>query len=376
MKQLDFFATTAKGLEDLLADELLALECTGVNSANGGVYFQGSIYDGYRACLWLRTANRVLMPVANFSCPSQEALFENTYALPWETYLTPNMTLAVDANLRDSALTHSRFAALKTKDAIVDRIRERCGQRPNVNPKDPDLRINVHIAKNQCTVSLDLAGTGLHRRGYRRDPTVAPLKETLAAGLVAMTGWDRQTHFVDPMCGSGSLPVEAALLASNTAPGLLSPNFGFQRWLDFDASVWQELLEEAKQDQQLIPDNLIFGSDRERKAVELARRNAESSGVGKKVRWSQHDFAKLEPPAAKGTLICNPPYGERIGEEAKLEAFYGKIGDTLKQNWKGWTAWVFTGNLPLSKRIGLKPSRRIVLFNGPIECRLLKYELY
>ncbi len=178
------------------------------------------------------------------------------------------------------------------------------------------------------------------------------------------------------MCGSGSLPLEAALLASNTAPGLLSPNFGFQRWLNFDAASWQTLLEEARQEQKQVPNNLIFGSDRDRKAVELARRNAGNSRVGNQVRWSQQDFAKLGPPAANGTLICNPPYGERIGDEVQLEAFYGKIGDTLKQNWKGWTAWIFTGNLPLAKRIGLKPSRRIVLFNGPIECRLLKYDLY
>ncbi len=376
MKQIDFFATTAKGLEDVLAAELHTLELANIKTSHGGVAFAGSMEDGYRACLWLRTANRVLMPMANFFCPSEEALYDGIYALSWENHLTPEMTLAVDANLRDSAITHSRFAALKTKDAIVDRIRERCQRRPNVNPKDPDLRINLHLAKNQCTVSLDLAGTGLHRRGYRRDPTIAPLKETLAAGLVALTGWDRESHFVDPMCGSGSLPIEAALLAGNTAPGLLSPKFGFQRWLDFDASVWQDLLNEARQDQQLVPKNLIFGSDRERRAVELARRNAESSGVGNQVRWSQHDFARLEPPADYGTLICNPPYGERIGHEAKLELFYGKIGDILKQNWKGWTAWVFTGNLPLSKRIGLKPSRRIVLFNGPIECRLLKFELY
>lgn len=376
MEKHDFFATTAKGLEEVLADELLALELNTVKASNGGVAFSGTIEDGYRACLWLRTANRVLMPMSRFACPSQEALYEGVHALNWEDYLTPEMTLAVDANLRDSAITHSRFAALKTKDAIVDRIRQRCRRRPNVNPKNPDLRINLHLAKDQCTISLDLAGTGLHRRGYRRDPTIAPLKETLAAGLVALTGWDQTTHFVDPMCGSGSLPTEAALLAGNTAPGLLSPDFGFQHWLNYDAGIWQNLLNEARQDHKLVPDHLIFGSDRERKAVELARRNADGSGVGNKIRWSQHDFAKLAPPSTKGTLICNPPYGERIGDEASLEAFYGKIGDTLKQRWKGWTAWVFTGNLPLAKRIGLKPSRRIVLFNGPIECRLFKFELY
>lgn len=373
---MHFFATTTKGLEDVLAAELTRLGFRNVLTANGGVNFSGSLKDGYRACLWLRTANRVLQPITSFSCPSQQALYEGVYAFNWTELMTPSMTLAVDANLRDSAITHSRFAALKTKDAIVDKIRDLCGQRPNVDAKDPDLRINLHLARNQCTISLDLAGIGLHRRGYRRDPTIAPLKETLAAGLVALTGWDQTTHFVDPMCGSGSLPLEAALIASNTAPGLLSPKFGFQRWLDFDTSIWKELIEEAEHIQSTLPANLIFGSDRDQRAVDLARRNAEKAGIGAQIRWSYSDFAKLEPPSDHGTLICNPPYGERIGAEAELEAFYRKIGDTFKQRWKGWTAWIFTGNLNLAKRVGLKASRRIVLYNGPIECRLLKYELY
>jgi putative N6-adenine-specific DNA methylase len=376
MHHFEFFATTAKGLEDVLAIELNSLGLRRVQPGRGGAAFSGSMVDGYRACLWLRTANRVLLARQDFPCATQDALYAGVYALPWEEHLTPKMTLAVDANLRDSALTHSRYVALKTKDAIVDRIRDRCGARPDVEPKNPDLRINLHLARNHCTVSLDLAGTGMHRRGYRRDPTVAPLKETLAAGLVALSEWDRRAHFVDPMCGSGSLPLEAALLASDTAPGLLSPDFGFQRWPDFDAAAWQDLIAEAEQRRKQLQVNLVFGSDRDRRAVELARRNADRAGLGTGIRWSQHDFARLDPPASQGTLICNPPYGERIGDESKLADFYRKIGDTLKQRWTGWTAWVFTGNRPLAKRIGLKPSRRIVLYNGPIECRLLKFELY
>ena len=247
MQHIDFFATTAKGLEDVLAAELQRYGAKQVKPENGGASFSGSMVDGYRACLWLRTANRVLLPLKNFACPSEKALYEGVYSLAWEDRMTPEMTLAVDANLRDSAITHSRYAALKTKDAIVDRVRDRCGARPNVEPKNPDLRINLHLARNQCTVSLDLAGTGMHRRGYRRDPTIAPLKETLAAGLVALSEWDRQSHFVDPMCGSGSLPLEAALLASDTASGLLTADFGFQRWPDFDAAAWKQLLAEAEQ---------------------------------------------------------------------------------------------------------------------------------
>ncbi len=373
---MKFFATTTKGLEDVLAAELIALGTRDVVPGNGGVNFSGTFKDGYKACLWLRTANRVLQPIASFPCPSEEALYEGVYALNWDELMTSQMTLAVGAKLRDSEITHSHYAALKTKDAIVDKIRDRTGQRPNVDAKDPDLRISMHLARNQCTISLDLAGTGLHKRGYRRDPTIAPLKETLAAGLVALTGWDQASPFVDPMCGSGSLPLEAAQLASNHAAGLLSPDFGFQRWPDFNAALWKNLLEEAETAKRELPANLIFGSDRDKRSVDLARRNADSAGIGSKIRWSYNDFAKLEAPASQGTLICNPPYGERLGNEEELTAFYRKIGDTFKQNWKGWTAWVFTGNLALAKQVGLKASRRIVLYNGPIECRLLKYELY
>jgi len=373
---MKFFATAAKGLEEVLEKELQDLGMRKVQPGNGGVTFSGSKRDGYRACLWLHTASRVLHPIKEFSCPSEEALYENVYGFDWAEVLTPDMTLAVDANLRDSTINHSHFAALKTKDAVVDKVRDTCGRRPSVDTKTPDLRINLHIARDSATLSLDLAGAGMHRRGYRRDPTIAPLKETLAAGLVALTGWDGTSHFVDPMCGSGSLPLEAALLSSKTAPGLLSPNFGFQRWRDFEKETWQDVLQEAKSVRRELSGNLVFGSDKDRRVIELARRNAEASGFGAKIRWSQRDFALLDPPASSGTLLCNPPYGARIGDEKNLEGFYRNIGDTLKQNWKGWTAWVFTGNLPLAKRIGLKPSRRIVLYNGPIECRLLKFDLY
>ncbi len=376
MSGIAYFATTAKGLEEVLADELTALGVQDVTPSPGGVAFTGRLRDGYRACLWLRTANRVLHPVGTFPCASEEALYAGVHAITWEDYLTPQMTLAVDANLRDSAITHSRFAALKTKDAIVDRLRQRFGRRPDVNPKAPDLRVNLHLVRNTCTVSLDLAGRGLHRRGYRSDAPVAPLKETLAAGIVALSGWDRQSPFVDPMCGSGSLPIEAALLSGTIAAGLLAADFGFQRWPDYNPALWQELLDEAEQTRRPVPDGRIFGSDRDRKVIEGARRNGRNAGLEKSIRWSQTDFGRLEPPAPQGTLICNPPYGERLGEEQQLVPFYRKIGDTLKQRWTGWTAWILAGNPTLAKQIGLKPSRRIVLFNGPIECRLLKFTLY
>jgi putative N6-adenine-specific DNA methylase len=376
MQNTTFFATTAKGLEEVLAEELRRLNVTGIRPGQGGVHFEGPQSAGYRACLWLRSANRVLTPLASFPCHSPEELYEQVKALNWEDRLTAEMTLAVDANLRSSQITHSRFAAQKTKDAIVDRIRERSGSRPNVDPKDPDLRINLHLAHDHATLSLDLAGNSLHRRGYRHDPTLAPLRETLAAGLVELTGYDGSSPFVDPMCGSGTMPMEAALIARKIAPNLNNREFGFLRWPDFDRRAWHDELESAEQAILEKQPAEIIGGDRDGRALNIARRNGEQLTAGSSIQWVYSDFADLEPPASSGTLICNPPYGERLGDSEALVALYRSIGDTLKQRWTGWTAWVFTGNLDLAKRIGLKPSRRIVLYNGPIECRLLKIELY
>lgn len=374
MTEFDYFATVAKGLEEVLADELRALGVSGIMTSSGGVHFRGSRADGYRACLWLRTANRVLQPVGAFPCHSAEQLYEGVRSCPWEELITPEMTLALDASVRDSALTHSRYVALKGKDAIVDRVRDHCGQRPDVSTIAPDLPVNLHLAGNQCTVSLDLAGEGLHRRGYRLERTVAPLRETLAAGLLLLSNWDGSTPFVDPMCGSGTLPIEAALLATRTAPGL-ARSFAFQRWPGFDAHGWQALRDEAHQLRRPAPAP-IFGFDRDPRALAAALDNAARQPSAAAVIWKRADFAGLTPPVTAGTLLVNPPYGERLKDDGSLDIFYRGIGDTLKQRWAGWTAWILTGNLEAAKRIGLKASRRIPLWNGPLECRLLKYELY
>ncbi|TLM61518.1 MAG: RNA methyltransferase [Deltaproteobacteria bacterium] len=374
MNRIDYFATTARGLEEILAGELQALGVVEVRPVPGGVHFRGDRTDGYRACLWLRTANRVLQPVATFACASADQLYEGVRNCPWEGFLTPGMTLALDASVRDSALTHSRFAALKGKDAIVDRLRDLRGWRPDIDPAAPDLPVNLHIHKNRCTVSLDLAGDGLHRRGYRLERTVAPLRETLAAGLLLLSGWDGTTPFVDPMCGSGTLPIEAALIATRTAPGL-GRGFAFQKWPGFDAGGWQALRDEAHRLRRPAAAPII-GADRDPRALAAARDNAARQPAAGGIRWERSDFARFEPPAGPGTLLCNPPYGERLKDDGALELLYRSIGDTLKQRWTGWTAWLLTGNLEAAKRIGLKATRRVPLWNGPLECRLLKYELY
>jgi len=369
-----YFATTAKGLETVLADELAALGIAGITTASGGVHFHGSRADGYRACLWLRTANRVLRPLATFPCHSAEQLYQGVAGIAWETLLTPQMTLAVDANLRNSALTHSHSSALKAKDAIVDRLRGHYGTRPDIAPAAPDLPVNLHLVNNQCTVSIDLAGAGLHRRGYRQDRTVAPLRETLAAGVLLLSGWDGETPLVDPMCGSGTLAIEAAQIATRTAPGL-GREFAFQKWPDFEARSWQALRDEAHRLRRPAP-AAIVGADRDPRALRVAQANAEQTSAAAGIHWVTRSFATLNPPAANGTLVMNPPYGERLQEAGDLAILYKGIGDTLKQRWTGWTAWVLTGNPEMAKQVGLKASRRIPLYNGPLECRLLRYELY
>jgi putative N6-adenine-specific DNA methylase len=377
MSQQQFFATTAKGVEEVLAAELVRLGVNDVVAEGGGVRFSGGMEAAYRANLWLRTASRVLMPLAEFACETPEDLYQGARTIPWNDYLTPAMTLAVDCNLRDSALTHSGFVALKTKDAIVDELRDRCGSRPNVDTKDPDLRVNVRLFRNRCTVSLDCSGAPLDRRGYRLDRHEAPLKENLAAALVELSGWDGSVPFLDPMCGTGTIAIEAALKALRVPPGLLRPaGFGFQRWPGFDKGLWARLVEEARQGMLTALPAPISGSDISHSAVAMAHENARRAGVGALITLGRGEIGELAPPPGPGVLIFNPPYGKRLGEEEALKPLYKEIGDVMKKRCKGYTAYLFTGNLELAKSVGLKASRRIVLYNGPIECRLLKYEMY
>jgi len=371
-----FFATAAKGVEPVLAGELRALGMRDVVEETGGVRFFGELEAAYRANLWLRTANRVLMTLREFNCPSEQALYDGVRKIDWRRHLTSKMALAVDANVRSSTMKHSKYAALKTKDAIVDQLREKTGSRPSVDPENPDLRINVHIDRNHCTLSLDTSDESLHKRGYRTAGLEAPLKETLAAALVCFTEWDMKSPFIDPMCGSGTIVIEAALKAANIAPGLIRKTFGFQQWLNFDKNLWDSLVNQAEGLRKPKPQAPIRGYDISGKAISAAMENARAATVGPFVPFIRKDIKDLEPPPGPGVIIVNPPYGERLGQKQELEPFYKTIGDVFKQKCKGYSGFVFTGNLELAKHIGLKASRRIVLFNGPIESRLLKYELY
>ncbi len=372
---MNCFAAVPRGSEEIAALELEAIGITGSKPGKGGVAFVADRSGLYSANLWLRTASRVLVQLAVFPCNGPDQLYAGVFAIAWAELITPVMTLAVDCSLRDSALTHSGFVALKTKDAVVDRIREACGSRPNVDTDSPDVRINVHLHKNVCTISLDSSGYSLDRRGYRIERNEAPLRETLAAAVVALTGWDGSVPLVDPMCGSGTIPAEAALMAARMPPGL-QRSFGFQRWLDFDSQLWEQLIKKAEDGIRKIPVGLITGYDQDSRALLLAARNVAKAGLEGQIHFFHAALQDFQPQGDKGVLIINPPYGMRMGEEDDLRELYCQIGDIMKKRCRGWTGYVLTGNLELAKYIGLKASRRYVLFNGPIECRLLKYELY
>ena len=373
------FATASRGTEHLLAEELRLIGAESIVEARGGVAFEGGIGVAYRACLWSRVASRVLAPLAEFPAPDADALYAGVDSIDWSEHLAPTGSLAVDFVGTGGELAHTHFGALRTKDAIVDQLRDSAGARPSVDTERPDVRVNVRLHDEIATVSIDLAGEALHRRGWRAEGTTAPLKESLAAALLAIAHWPARaaqgSPFLDPMCGSGTIVIEAALAAADVAPGLLRARWGFTGWLGHDAEKWAALLEEAKARRasglHRLP--LMVGHDLDERALRAAKENARRAGLDGKVQFSRCAFADATPPSDKeGVLVMNPPYGERLGEVDALRPLYRSMGDVLKRRFPGWSAYVLTGSTALAHEIGLKPSRRHVLWNGPIECRLLE----
>jgi 23S rRNA (guanine2445-N2)-methyltransferase / 23S rRNA (guanine2069-N7)-methyltransferase len=368
-------AKTLSGLEQVLAAELTELGATDVQPSHRLVTFVGDQRLMYLANLRCRTAIRILKPIANFPADSERTLYDGVQQIDWSCFLDPDRSLAIDPVVWSSFCTHSLFVAQLSKDAIVDQFRDRTGRRPSVDRNEPDLRINIHLVENVATVYLDSSGDSLHRRGYRALTGDAPLGEVLAAGILRLTEWDRQSTLVDPMCGSGTFCIEAALMARNRAPGLIRRRFGFQTWKDYDQSLRDMVLAELRRGELPSLPFPIVGSDIDAEVVGMARENARRAGVAADVRFETANAECCDPPTPTGTLVMNPPYDERLKVD-QIASFYRRIGDTFKQRFADYTAWVITGNLDAAKQIGLRPSRKVRLFNGPIECRLLRFDMY
>ena len=371
-----YFATVARGLEPLVVEELERLGAKDVQPGFCGAEFKGDRVLLYRVNLWARLPFRILLRLSEFDCATAEDLFAGVQRIDWSDQLTPEHSLAVTATGKTDALNHTHFTSLQVKNAIVEQQTKAFGQRSDVDIHDPDLRLNIHLHKNRAVLSLDSSGDSLHRRGYRPAVGAAPLKESLAAALIQLSGWQPDQAFFDPLCGSGTLPLEAGLQALKVAPGLFRERFGFETWLDYDDALWESMLTEAEEQQNEDLAAFVGGSDRDPNVLIQAHSNAQKCGIEHLVSFQQNELADVEAPADSGILLCNPPYGERLGKDTDLGAFYKLLGNVLKQRFKGWTAYVLSGNKALSSNIGLKSASRTPVYNGGLLCQLMKYELY
>jgi 23S rRNA (guanine2445-N2)-methyltransferase / 23S rRNA (guanine2069-N7)-methyltransferase len=376
-----YFATAPLGIELILADELTELGATKVKAGRAGVRFFGTLETAYTACLWSRLANRILLPLDEFTAADPEQLYAGIRSIAWEAHFDAHASFAVDFASSRSRITHALFGAQKVKDAIVDRFRDTCGERPTVDLDRPEIRINVYLDKDIASVSLDLSGDSLHKRGYRTEGGKAPLKENLAAALLRRAGWREIAaqggQFLDPMCGSGTLPIEAAWIAGDHAPGLLRVYYGFLTWKKHEAATWRRLLDEAHARRETGMKNLplIVGHDIDRHAVRIAQENIERAGLRGMVRVEKKAVDEIRPQRDFGLALANPPYGERLGEQESLEPLYAQLGASLKEHFQGWKAGVFTGNPELAFKLGLRATRYHTLYNGALECRLFHFEI-
>ncbi len=388
MKKSMILITCAKGIPPYLREELLAMEFPVLDETIAGIATEGTIDDTLRLNLMLRTAHRVLFLIREFAAPDADALYRAVSEIAWEEYISPDGYVCVTSSVDNPTIRDSRFANVKCKDAIVDRIKQKCGQRPDSGPDQDRTVVNLYWKDDRCSLYIDTSGEPLSRRGYRKIPLTAPMQETLAAAVVQATGWtsvqasgqNSSGHFINPMCGSGTLAIEAALIGLNRAPGLLRDNFGFMHIRGFNGSLWDDLRLQAKKAAKKALDCRIIATDIRIEAVEAAKKNAATAGVGHLVEFDVCDYSETPIPdggsGGRGTVMLNPEYGERMGKIKELESVYKGIGDFFKQKCRGYTGYLFTGNLDLAKKVGLRAKRRVPFFNGGIECRLLEYELY
>jgi 23S rRNA (guanine2445-N2)-methyltransferase / 23S rRNA (guanine2069-N7)-methyltransferase len=377
---LRFMATAPRGLADLAARELRALGIAELNERLTGVRFSGALRAGYSACLWSRVASRVLLEVADFQAPDTDAFYAGARAIDWRVHIDPAGTLACEFTGQHPTITHSQFGALKLKDAICDQLRESCGARPDIDLQRPDVRVVVHASGPRVLLYIDLAGEGLHRRGYRLRAGEAPLRENLAAGILLRAGWPQIAAaggaFLDPMCGAGTFPIEAALIAADLAPGLLRDYWGFARWRGHDEALWQQLLATARERRRAVLPNTIRGSDRDAAVLRNAQANAERAGVAALVRFRVGGVEAVRPEGAATGLVCtNPPYGARLGDEAAARTAHHELGAVLREHFAGWQAAVLTGTGAGAQELGLRSFRTHELWNGALPCRLLRIDL-
>jgi|SRR5690554_706844 len=374
-KNYRMLAKTLFGMEDLLASELRSLGAGNVETGVRNVTFEGDKGFMYKANLCCRTAIRILKPIKSFNVFNEEDLYKQVYDFPWEEYMDVNQTLAVDSTVFSDYFTNSMFISLKTKDAIVDRFRDREGTRPSVDLDFPDLRINVHIDRNIVTISLDSSGESLHKRSYKVENVEAPINEVLAAGIIMLSGWEGQSNFLDPMCGSGTFLIEAAMIACNIPANINREEFGFELWKDFDEELYNTI-EHAMLKRIREHPHKIMGYDKDPIAVEKTLENIKSANLTEFIQVSEQDFFESEKEGEKALhIMFNPPYDERLRVE-DVETFYGEIGSTLKHSYPGSQAWFISSNMEGLKNVGLRPFKRVKLFNGQLESRLVGYEMY
>ncbi len=369
----EMIAKTFQGLEEVLAAELTALGADNIEMGRRMVSFTGDKEMLYRANFCLRTALRILKPIKHFTAADADAVYEAVKEIRWEDYLDPAKSFAVDATVFSEEFRHSKFVSYRVKDAIADYFRERTGKRPSVSITNPDVLLNIHIAQTDCTLSLDSSGESLHRRGYRQEAVEAPLNEVLAAGMILLTGWKGECDLIDPMCGSGTIPIEAALIARNIAPGVFRQGYAFENWPDFDADLLERIYNDDSQEREFA--HKIYGYDNSIKANAIAQRNVKAAGVGRDVVLHLQPFQQFEQPHEKSLIITNPPYGERISS-TDLLGLYQMIGERLKHAFTGNTAWILSYRDECFDQIGLKPSVRIPLQNGGLDCEFRKYEIF
>ncbi|HLT64852.1 MAG TPA: THUMP domain-containing protein [Flavobacterium sp.] len=374
MENFKMVAKTFFGFEEVLAEELNKLGAQRVEKGTRMVSFYGDKGFMYKANLALRTALKILKPIKTFKVYNEASLYNGVKSIDWSEYITNHQSFVIDATVFSDQFNHSQFVALKSKDAIVDQFKEETGNRPNIDKDYPDLRINIHIQQDLCTVSLDSSGASLHHRGYRTATNIAPINEVLAAGILLLSGWKGQSHFIDPMCGSGTFLVEAAMIACNIPPNINRKEFAFEKWRDWDNELFEKV-EDSLLNKITEFHYDIIGYDKAPSAVAKAKDNARNSNLDEYISIEHKNFFESEK-VTQGPLhmVFNPPYGERL--DINLERFYREIGDTLKQGYPGTQAWFITGNLEALKYVGLKPSRKIKLFNGKLESRLVRYDMY